>query len=119
MFSHRTILSLRAGLAGCAAPVSVAGHFREHHVVRTVMEVKHYLVRCLRNMNPILFPMPDVILIDAGRNNTDIKSELQRWMNAHPRLQRVKIDFPRKFSSMRGWWRGLGAPRQRPKRESL
>ena len=104
MFSHRTILSLQTGLPGRSAPVSISGYFREDHVVRNVMEVKRYLLRCLRNMNPILFPTPDVILIDAGHNNADFKSELERWMEAHPRLQRVKIVFPKKWSWMKRWW---------------
>jgi hypothetical protein len=110
MFTHRTILSLQADLPGGSAPVSVSGYFREDHVVRNVMEVKHYLLRCLRNINPILFPTPDFILIDAGRSNRDIKSELERWMEAHPRLQRVKIVFPRKWSWMKRWWKQLGSP---------
>ena len=80
-------------------------------MVRNVMEVKRYLLRCLRNMNPILFPTPDVILVDAGHNNADYKSELERWMEAHPRLQRIKIVFPQKYS-WKNWWKRLGRSRQ-------
>jgi hypothetical protein len=93
MFTHQTILLLRAGLVGCAAPLPVCGHFRDYHFVRTVMEVKRHLWRCLRNMKPTL-ATPDFILVDAGANNHDIKSELEKWMENHPRLGRIKVIFP-------------------------
>ena len=70
------------------------GYFRDYHFARNVMEVKRYLLRCLRNLNSHSCPTPDVILVDAGRDNVDIKTELERWMEKHPRLQRIKVIFP-------------------------
>lgn len=58
------------------------------------MEVKQYLLRCLRRANPPHARTPDVILVDAGQNSTDIKAELERWIEAHPRLHRIKIQLP-------------------------
>lgn len=94
MFTHQTILLLRASLPDGAAPLPLCGHFRDYHFVRTVMEVKRHLLRCLRNMRPAMLTTPDLILVDAGASNHDIKSELERWIEGHPRLRRIKIIFP-------------------------
>ena len=108
MFNHQTILLLRPGLPGTGGTLPLRGHFRDHHFARTVMEVKRHLLRCLRNMKPHLFDTPDFIVVDAGANNHDIKSELERWMDAHPRLRRIRIIFP----SPRPWvvraWKRAG-----------
>ena len=60
------------------------------------MEVKQYLLRCLRKMKSKseTLPLPELILVDAGPNNADIKNELERWLEAHPRLRRVQVVFP-------------------------
>jgi hypothetical protein len=94
MFTHETILLLRGGLSECAASLPVCGHFRDYHFVRNVMEVKQHLLRCLRNNRPALLAMPDFIVVDAGPSNSDIKSELERWLEKHPRLGRIKVVFP-------------------------
>lgn len=59
------------------------------------MEVKQYLLRCLRNMRPAVSPPPDYILVDAAHNNRDIKSELELWMEKHPRLRKIIFPPPR------------------------
>jgi hypothetical protein len=51
-------------------------------------------LRCLRHMRPAVLATPDLILVDAGSNNHDIKSELERWIEKHPRLRRIKVIFP-------------------------
>ena len=85
------------------------GHFSDHHFVRTVMEVKRHLLRCVRNMKPHASNTPDIILVDAGANNHDIKSELERWMERHPRLQRIKVVFPSPRPwVVRAWKRSWG-----------
>ncbi len=94
MLTHRTILMLRAELPMSGAPTPVYGHFRDYHFARNVMEVKQYLLRCVRNMRPVASPTPDYIVVDAAHNNRDIKSELELWMEKHPRLRRIKIIFP-------------------------
>src|SRR5947207_13965525 len=94
MFAHRTILMLRAELPMSEASMPVYGHFRDYHFARNVMEVKQYLLRCLRNMRPAVSPTPDYILVDAAHHNRDIKSELELWMEKHPRLRKLKIIFP-------------------------
>ena len=76
------------------ASMPVYGHFRDYHFARNVMEVKQYLLRCLRNMRPAVSPTPDYILVDAAHHNRDIKSELELWMEKHPRLRKIKIIFP-------------------------
>ena len=92
MFSHQTILLLRPSVPGGALPLR--GHFRDYHFVQNVMEVKRHLLRCLRKLKPEATAPPDFILVDAGANNHDIKSELERWMENHPRLGRIKVIFP-------------------------
>lgn len=104
MFTHQTILSLRVSIIGAPAASPVFGHFRDYHFARNVMEAKQHLLRCLRHMNPAHFRTPDVILVDAGADNVDIKSELERWIESHPRLGRVKIIFPAKLSWLRRRW---------------
>jgi hypothetical protein len=59
------------------------------------MEVKRHLLHCLRNTKPAVSLTPDLILVDAGENNYHIKSELERWMEKHPGLRRIRIVFPR------------------------
>ena len=72
----------------------VYGHFRDHYFARSVMEVKQHLLRCLRNMKPQGAATPDFILLDAGAYNHDIKSELELWLEKHPRLRRIKVKLP-------------------------
>jgi hypothetical protein len=104
MFTHQTILSLRLAPPGAPASAPVFGHFRDYHFARNVMEAKQYLSRCLRHMNPMHFRTPDLILIDAGADNADIKSELERWIDSHPRLGSVRIIFPAKVPWIRRCW---------------
>jgi hypothetical protein len=85
---------LRAELPMSGALTPVYGHFRDYHFARNVMEAKQYLLRCVRNMRPAASPTPDYIVVDAAHNNHDIKSELELWMEKHPRLRRIKIIFP-------------------------
>ena len=92
MLTHQTILMLRAD-ASCA-PMPIYGYFRDYHFARNVMEVKQHLLRCVRNMRPVASPTPDYIVVDAAHNSGDIKSELELWMEKHPRLRRIKIIFP-------------------------
>ena len=94
MFEHQTILALKPPMTEGQSPLPVFGHFRDYHFARNVMEVKQYLLRCLRYTQPSLVRTPDVILVDAGHNNLDIKAELERWIEAHPRLHRIRIQFP-------------------------
>jgi hypothetical protein len=98
MFNHQTILLLRSALPEHAAPLPLQGYFRDYRFVRNVMEVKQHLLRCLQNMRPIS-TMPDLIVVDADTNKHDIKSELERWMESHPRLRHIKII----FSPPRSW----------------
>jgi hypothetical protein len=94
MFTHQTILLLRPGLPGSAALLPLRGHFRDYHFVQNVMEVKRHLLRCLRKLKPEATSTPDFILVDAGANSRDIRSELERWLESHPRLGRIKVIFP-------------------------
>jgi hypothetical protein len=105
MFTHQTILSLRVAVPVAPVSAPVFGHFRDYHFARNVMEAKQYLLRCLRHMNPAHFRTPDVILVDAGADNVDIKSELEHWIDSHPRLGRVEITFPAKLSWIRRLWK--------------
>lgn len=94
MFATQTVLLLRA----LPRPASLlSGLFnlrRRYHSARSVMEVKQHLLRCVRRIKPELFPVPTVIMVDAGANNADIKSELERWLDRHPRLRRVRVILP-------------------------
>ena len=94
MFTHQRILLLRASSPDGALRLPLCGWFRDYQFVRTVMEVKRHLLRCVRKMRPAGFTAPDLILVDAGVNNHDIKSELERWIDGHPRLRRIKIILP-------------------------
>ena len=105
MFTHQTILWLRVLTPDRPSPLPVFGHFRDYHFARNVMEAKQYLLRCLHRMNQAHFPTPDVILLDAGPDNADIKTELERWMDLHPRLGRVKVIFPAKLPWIRRCWK--------------
>jgi len=68
------------------------------------MEVKQYLLRCVRKMKSETCPVPELIMVDAGPNNADIKSELERWLDFHPRLRRVQVVFPPAPSWLRRFW---------------
>jgi hypothetical protein len=94
MFEHQTILALRLSGSEGASALPIFGHFRDYHFARNVMEVKQHLLRCLRRAHQPHVRTPDVILVDAGHHNIDIKTELERWMEEHPRLPRIKIRFP-------------------------
>jgi hypothetical protein len=86
---------LRTRSPGEAAQLPVCGYLRDYHFARSVMEVKRHLLRCLRNMQPAASATPDIILIDAGLRNADIKTELERWIEKHHRLRRIKVMLPR------------------------
>ena len=107
MFSHQTILSLRLSAPGGPTALPSLGHFRDVHRVRNVMEAKHFLLRCLRGLQALRQRTPDVILVDAGVNNPEIKAELVRWMNEHPRLGKVRVQFPDRASWWERWLKGL------------
>jgi hypothetical protein len=62
-----------------------------YHPARSVMEVKQHLLRCVRPVRPERLPVPSMIVVDAGTNNADIKSELERWIERHPRLRCVRV----------------------------
>lgn len=114
MFTHQTILSLRANTVGTPASLPVFGHFRDYHFARNVMEAKQYLLRCVRGMNRGRCSTPDFVLVDAGSDNDSIRSELERWLEEHPRLGRVRVKHPaRRPWFLRGWkiwnWRQGGA----------
>jgi hypothetical protein len=94
MFTHRTILMLCADLPSSAARGPVYGHFRDYHFARNVMEVKQHLLRCVRNMSPAFSSTPDYIVVNAAHHNRDIESELEQWMEKHPRLRKIQIIFP-------------------------
>ena len=57
------------------------------------MEVKGYLLRCARMVKSGSF-LPKFIVLDAGENNADIKTELDRWLDSHPRLRNVRVVLP-------------------------
>jgi hypothetical protein len=103
MFTHQTILSLRLADSGVPRALPVLGHFRDFHFVRNLMETKQFLLRCIRGLNQAHSRTPDVIMIDAGPNNFEIKTELERWMEAHPQLDGVKVVLPAKASRARRW----------------
>jgi hypothetical protein len=107
MFSHQTILSLRLSAPGVPRALPSLGHFRDVHQVRNVMEAKHLLLRCLRGLQALRQRTPDIILVDAGMNNPEIKAELVRWMNEHPRLGKVRVQFPAGASWLGRWLKGL------------
>ena len=104
MFAHYTVLALRPRAPHASSPMSVYGHLRDYHFARNVTEVKGYLSRCLRRMNPLLFTMPDFILVDAGSRNLDIKTELERWLDEHPQCRRIKVIFPPRPCWLKRWW---------------
>lgn len=103
MFNHQTILSLRPALDTSAA-LPVFGHFRDYHFARNVMEAKRHLLRCLHNQNQSQSATPDIILVDAGRDSRDIRTELERWLEAHPRLGRVQVRLPERGSWLGRLW---------------
>jgi hypothetical protein len=94
MFTHETILALRPLTLGAPQPQPEFGHFRNEYFARTLMETKQFLLRCLRRMHTGNAQTPDVILIDAGQRNGELREELARWMEAHPQLDGVRIKFP-------------------------
>ena len=55
------------------------------------MEVKQHLLRCLHALKPERPAVPSLIMLDAGAMNADIKTELERWLERHPRLRRVRV----------------------------
>jgi hypothetical protein len=91
MFATRTILLLRAITQPAPLWISWPGFGRRHHLTRTVMEAKRYLLQCLRPVQREPSPLPEMIVVDAGANNADIKSELERWLDRHPRLHCVQV----------------------------
>jgi hypothetical protein len=105
MFTHETILALRPLTLGAPQPSPTFGHFRNEYSARTLMEVKHFLSRCLRRMNAASLQTPDVIVIDAGRRSFELKSELERWMEQHPQLHRVRIRVPGQPGWLRALWK--------------
>ncbi|HTD66379.1 MAG TPA: hypothetical protein VK846_07610, partial [Candidatus Limnocylindria bacterium] len=44
------------------------------HRARNVMEVKGYLLRCMRRLKTGVALVPRLIVVDAGANNADIKA---------------------------------------------
>src|SRR5204862_1115013 len=107
MFTHQTILSLRLSAPGKPTELPTLGHFRDVHRVRNVMEAKHFLLCGLRGLRALRQRTPDVILVDAGANSSEIKAELVRWMNEHPRLGKVRVRFPAWAPWWRTWLKGL------------
>ena len=103
MFAPQTVLLLR----GLASPSGLAFSFfhfrRRYRPAKSVMEVKQYLLRCVHKMTSV--PVPELIMVDAGPNNADIKTELERWLDAHPRLRRVQVVFPPAPSWLRRFWK--------------
>lgn len=93
MFASHTVLMMRGLPTPSALPFSCLQFRRRYHAASNVMEVKRYLSRCVGKSNSC--PVPTLILVDAGERNLDIKSELDRWIEKHPRLRCVKVVFPR------------------------
>jgi len=67
------------------------------------MEVKGYLLRCMRRLKTGVALVPRLIVVDAGANNADIKAELDRWMEEHPSLRGVKVVLPPRPSLLGRW----------------
>ena len=103
MFTHQCVLSLRPGEAKALLPKY--GHFRDLHFVRSLMEAKGHLLLCMAQINQRNCPTPDVIIVDAGTDTAHIKTELERWLNEHPRLDHVRVTLPRKPFWLRRLWR--------------
>ena len=91
MSANQTIVLLRALPRPPSRWFGWLNFRRRYQPAANVMEVKRYLLNCVRKMKPELFPMPTLIVVDAGERNADIKSELERWINKLPRLRRVRV----------------------------
>ena len=99
MFATRTVLLLQAIPRPASwLPIWICFR-RRYHPARSVMEVKQHLLRCLRPVRPERLPVPSMIVVDAGTNNADIKSELEYWIERHPRLLCVRV-----VCSPASWW---------------
>ena len=106
-----TVLILRAS-AETQTTLCVPFSFRRPRIgfVKNLTEVKGHLLRCLKRGVPEL---PHSVMLDAGPNSHDFKSELNRWLERHPKLRRVRVVVPAELSWMaRGWsafglWLGL------------
>ncbi len=105
MFAPHTVLLLRALANPSSTAFSLFHLRRRYRPAKSVMEVKQYLLRCVRKIKPEACPVPTLIMVDAGANNADIKSELERWLDKHPRLRRVRVVFPPAPSWLRRFWK--------------
>ena len=101
----RNVLLLRALPAPSPWPFSIFGFRRRYPSATTVMEVKRYLLGCVRKLKIERLPMPSMVVVDAGANNADIKCELDRWLESHPRLRRVQVVLRPRLSWIRRWWK--------------
>ena len=91
MFATRTVLLLRAISRPAPLLPDWLSFRRSFHLARTVMEAKQHLLQCVRPPRLQRLPIPAMVLVDAGLNNADIKSELELWIERHPRLRRVQV----------------------------
>lgn len=83
------------------------GHFRDIHHVRNVTEAKRHLSLCMAQVNQRNCPTPDSIIVDAGEDAANIKTELERWMNEHPRLDHIRVTLPAGISWLGRCWRAV------------
>ena len=77
-------------------------------LVKNLVEVKGYLLRCLERMEAGVSRLPNYIMVDAGPNTLDIKGELSRWLLLHPKLSRIPILVPADVSWMARCWSTFG-----------
>ena len=75
------------------------------------MEAKRHLLLCMAQINQRNCPTPDVIIVDAGADNVHITTELERWLNEHPRFDHIRVMLPRRISWLRRLWRQWIGPK--------
>ena len=106
---NATVLILRDPRAARLTPCAPESFTRPRlRFARNLVEVKAYLLRCLRKMETGMFALPNYIMVDAGERDADIKSELSRWLDQHPRLRCIQVVLPTEVSWMARCWSAFG-----------
>lgn len=91
MIALRTVLMLRLLPRPASLWLDALTFRRPCHLARNVMDAKRYLLRCAGDRRSARWPVPTAVFVDAGEGNHDIKTELERWLDRHPRLRRVRV----------------------------
>jgi hypothetical protein len=106
MIALRTVLMLRLLPRPASLLIDALAFRRPCHLARNVMDAKRYLLRCAADRHAKRWPVPSAIFVDAGAGNNDIKTELERWLDRHPRLRRVRVVCTPASSWLKRLWNG-------------